>query len=298
MKRVGWLDMAEVGGVLGIRLLVVVSTVFGRAPARWLLHPVVLYYWVFGATARRASRNWLEKVYAPRHVTRTMTYEHMLRFAQVALDRLFLVRGQTRRFDIRIHDRERFLGIHRSGRGVIFLGAHLGSFEALCAVADTEDVRINIVGYFRNARMINAALRRLDPRSHARLISIQPGKIDFIFEIQDRVDRGEHIAILGDRVGLGKNTVEVKFMGSRAHLPTGVYLLAAILRCPVYLIFALYRDRNRYDVHCEEFADRIVLPRRARDPAIAKYAQRFADRLEHYGRIAPYNWFNFFDFWS
>ena len=72
MKRVGWLDMAEVGGVLGIRLLVVVSTVFGRAPARWLLHPVVLYYWVFGATARRASRDWLEKVYATRRVTRLL----------------------------------------------------------------------------------------------------------------------------------------------------------------------------------------------------------------------------------
>jgi predicted LPLAT superfamily acyltransferase len=25
--------------------------------------------------------------------------------------------------------------------------------------------------------------------------------------------------------------------------------------------------------------------------------QRYADRLEHYCRVAPYNWFNFYDFW-
>jgi predicted LPLAT superfamily acyltransferase len=26
--------------------------------------------------------------------------------------------------------------------------------------------------------------------------------------------------------------------------------------------------------------------------------QRYADRLEHYCRLAPYNWFNFHDFWQ
>jgi len=25
--------------------------------------------------------------------------------------------------------------------------------------------------------------------------------------------------------------------------------------------------------------------------------RRYAERLEHYCRIAPYNWFNFYDFW-
>ena len=27
-------------------------------------------------------------------------------------------------------------------------------------------------------------------------------------------------------------------------------------------------------------------------------AQRYADRLEHYTRLAPDNWFNFYDFWG
>ena len=85
---------------------------------------------------------------------------------------------------------------------------------------------------------------------------------------------------------------------SWAVAPSGVYLLAAALHCPVYLIFGLYRDPNRYDIHCELFAEEVVLPRNARPAGIAVYAQLYADRLAHYGRLAPDNWFNFFDFWA
>ena len=35
-----------------------------------------------------------------------------------------------------------------------------------------------------------------------------------------------------------------------------------------------------------------------RNAAAAAAAQSFAARLEAYCRIAPYNWFNFFDFWA
>jgi predicted LPLAT superfamily acyltransferase len=38
--------------------------------------------------------------------------------------------------------------------------------------------------------------------------------------------------------------------------------------------------------------------RRARGAAVAAVVQRFADRLEHFARLAPYNWFNLYDFWD
>lgn len=166
------------------------------------------------------------------------------------------------------------------------------------ALADLGGVRVNVLGHFGNARMINAALQRLDPRYMTRLIEIEPGRIDFIFKVKECIERGEHVAILADRVGLGGETVEVEFMGASARIPSGVYLLAHTLRCPVYLVFALYKEPNRYDIHCELFAEEVVLPRKARSEAVAQYAQQFADRLSHYGRLAPDNWFNFFDFWA
>jgi len=41
-----------------------------------------------------------------------------------------------------------------------------------------------------------------------------------------------------------------------------------------------------------------VLERGARQEAAREYAARYAQRLEHYARSAPDNWFNFFEFWK
>ena len=46
-----------------------------------------------------------------------------------------------------------------------------------------------------------------------------------------------------------------------------------------------------------EPADRIEVPRPNREQALSAYVQHYASRLEHYARRAPYNWFNFYDFW-
>jgi predicted LPLAT superfamily acyltransferase len=89
----------------------------------------------------------------------------------------------------------------------------------------------------------------------------------------------------------------VSFLGAPAQLPIGPWVLASTLRVPVFLGFGIYRGGNRYDCHFELFAERIDLPRADRDAALQRYAQQFADRLEHYARLAPYNWFNFYDFW-
>ena len=76
------------------------------------------------------------------------------------------------------------------------------------------------------------------------------------------------------------------------------FILAAALHCPVYLTFGIYRGGTRYELYCEPFADRIDLPRKQRDLALRQVAQRYADRLQAFVRLAPYNWFNFYDFWG
>ena len=90
----------------------------------------------------------------------------------------------------------------------------------------------------------------------------------------------------------------VNLVVQQARFPSGPFLLAHLLNCPVYLVFALFTEPNRYDVHCELFADAIRLPRATREESVRAYAQKYASRLEHYVREAPQNWFNFYDFWS
>jgi predicted LPLAT superfamily acyltransferase len=70
-----------------------------------------------------------------------------------------------------------------------------------------------------------------------------------------------------------------------------------VLQVPVTLAFGLYRGGNRYDLVFEAFSDRIEVPRHNRNGALSQYVHRYAQRLQHHAQRAPYNWFNFYDFW-
>ena len=290
-----WINIAERGSVLGIWMMVALCRFLGRSFARLVLRVVVLYFVVFAPGARRASRDYLRRVDRPNGFW--TVYGHCLRFAHCTLDRLFWAMGRQEVFEITTTGSQHLVQLVRERRGTLLLGAHLGSFEAMLGVAHHESVPLTIVGYFKNARLINGVLDRLNPARNTRLLSVEPG-MNFVLTLKERIDAGELVAILADRVGLGERSVEVDFLGGRALFPSGPTLLAAILKCPVYLTFGLYREPNRYDLHCEPFADRVDLPREDREQAAALHVQKFAARLEHYCRLAPDNWFNFYDYWT
>jgi len=115
--------------------------------------------------------------------------------------------------------------------------------------------------------------------------------------LKERIDRGEWVVIAGDRVPVhGGRIADVEFLGAAAPLPVGPYVLAALLECPVHLLFCLRRG-GRYHVYFESFAPRIAWQRSERDRVLGEWAQRFAQRLEHYVQLEPLQWFNFYPFW-
>ena len=116
--------------------------------------------------------------------------------------------------------------------------------------------------------------------------------------LHDRVAQGEIVVIVGDRTPINAPSRHswASFLGQPAPFPQGPYILAAILECPVQLIFCLKRA-GRYHVIFEPFSEKIASPRRDRARILDDCASRFAARLEHYCLSDPYQWFNFFDFW-
>lgn len=292
-----WLSIGEKGSVLGLRLLVLLATVGGRWLGRLVLRGVAAYFVAFHPSVRRASRAFHRRLEG-REPPIARVYRHVLTFAFVALDRLYFARRRLDLFRFSETGREHLEALRARGAGALLIGGHLGSFEAMRAMSSAAALPLNVVGYFRNARIINAMAERLDPTANITLIEIEPDSPTFVFRIQACIERGELVAILGDRVGLGGGSATVDFLGAPAAMPTGPYALAAALGCPVYFTAGLYRGPNRYDLHCEPFAERVSLPRATRKAALAGYAQEFADRLARHTRMAPDNWFNFYDFWG
>jgi predicted LPLAT superfamily acyltransferase len=91
--------------------------------------------------------------------------------------------------------------------------------------------------------------------------------------------------------------VRVPFLGEEAGFPASPFRIAGMLKRPVVLMVGLYLGGNRYHLHFERLIGEGELA--LRDPqAVERWVQRYAQRLEHYCRLAPYNWFNFYDFWD
>ena len=291
-----WFQQEERGSPLALRIILWVALNLGRRASRTLLYPITAYFLLFAPQSRRHSRNYLRRVLA-REPRLTDVARHLHSFAAVILDRVFLLAGKDACLDIRVHNREIFLEHVDSGQGAILLGAHLGSFEALRALAVGKyDFPVRVLMYNDHNRSITQVLEALNPEVAASVIPL--GRTETLIQARECLDRGELIATLGDRVAESDKMVACNFLGDTALFPQGPLLLAAVLKVPVILCFGLYRGGNRYDIVFERFADTIEAPRGQRDEALAQWVQRYADRLEARVREAPYNWFNFYDFWD
>jgi len=147
-----------------------------------------------------------------------------------------------------------------------------------------------------NAPILNDVLGKLDPSMLDCIIPV--GEPETMLRAKECLDAGGLIGMLGDRPLKHEKVVPCQFFGHTAQFPSGPMLLASILKVPVVLFFCLYRGDGRYDIHFELFAETVIIPRENRAEGLQEWTQRYALRLETYCRMAPNNWFNFYDFWE
>jgi predicted LPLAT superfamily acyltransferase len=291
-----WAAKPERSNTLAIRFIVWVALTLGRPVARLFLYPICLYFLLFAGEARKASRHYLRKVLG-REPRIADGFRHIHTFASTILDRVFLLNGRIDKFDVRPHLDEAAQRMIVSRQGCIMLGAHLGSFEIARAFADEIDgPSASVVMYEENARKLNSVLKAINPDLTQKVIAL--GKVDSMLKVEQALQRGEFIGILADR-GLEQGRVGTKwdFLGEPARFPSGPLRMAYMLKCPVLLMVGVYRGGNRYDLYLEELVDmgNTEVPR---NELIRQAQQRYVARIEHYCREAPYNWFNFYDFWK
>ncbi len=291
-----WLTQQERGSPVLIRLIVWITLTLGRPTGRLLLFPISLYFLLFSRRSRLASNLFLKRV-TGRRPGLSQLFRHYYTFAATILDRIYFFSGRRDYFDITIHGEAALFDQLTPGRGCLLLGSHLGSFELLrCLAADHPQIRVKAMMYRENAEKVNAVIGALNPAVSESIIPI--GEADSLIQVKEAIERGEIVGILGDRVALDDKQVPCRFFGDEVAFPAGPMLLAGLLQVPVVLFFGIYRGGKRYDIHFELLTAQLPFAREQRQQHISEWTQRYAARLEHYCRLAPYNWFNFYDYWN
>jgi predicted LPLAT superfamily acyltransferase len=291
-----WAHTPERSNMAMLRVMTWISLRLGRRAARGVLHLIAAYFLLFAPASRRASRNYLRRVLG-RPARWHELYRHFFTFAATVHDRIYLVNRRFDLFDIEVHGEDILRNLLADGKGLFLMGAHLGSFEVIRALGRKHtDLRIAMVMHQDNAQKINAMLAAINPEAVQDIIGL--GHIDSMLKVRERLDEGGVVGMLADRT-LGNDTLyPVQILGATASLPSGPFRMAALLRRPVVFMTGLYLGGNRYAIHFDPLADFSAVATDQRDAALEAAITRYAALLDQYCRKAPYNWFNFFDFWQ
>lgn len=306
-----WSQTCERKGLWGIRFMVKSYQLFGRAVFNLLLYPVIGYFWLTGTTQRQASTNYLaqlrlfaqqKNISLPKKLS---SFYHFMRFGEAMLDKIAGWLGHIRLEDIYFSGETVCQEQLSSGKGTLVLGSHLGDIELCRALGELSvHVTVNALVFTQNAVRFNQVMQEINPNATLNLIQVDQLGADTAILLQQKLDAGEWVAIVGDRTPINQDKrsreeriVWADFLGKPAPFPVGPFVLAKALRCPVFLMFGL-KPKGRFEFYFEPFADPIVLPRDNRQQALQETVQKYANRLEYYCLHSPLDWFNFYDFWQ
>jgi predicted LPLAT superfamily acyltransferase len=260
--------------------------------------PVAAVYWLAAADARAASLAYLRRVevatgavgHAPGWRD---SLRHFVSFGETILDKLLAVAGRYP------SDRVCIDAPVLPACGGVIVTAHVGCLELSRFVGESSaGLDLLVLVHTRHAERFNAVLRRLQPASRVELLQVSEVDPATAARLDAHVGRGGWLAIVGDRVALNSaQSARLPFFGEIAPFPVGAYVLAALLRCPLYFMACVRRDRGHRLV-MRLLAERVLLPRAERQAALTALAAAYARQLEAVLREAPFEWFNFFDFWG
>jgi len=286
----------ERGNRFWLRVMTTLSCMLGRRCSRLILYGIAAYFLLFGGKARTASRDYLTRCLGrlPRW---SELHRHVLSFASTIHDRIYLLRDCFDDFHIDLSGAETLHRHYDSGQGLLLLGAHLGSFEVLRAMArHRPGLQMSMAMYPENARQINQAMQAINPQLQQDIIAL--GTMDAMLSVHQRLEGGALVGILADRASGPDQYLNRSLLGAPARFPSGPFRMAAMLRQPVYFMAGIYQGGNRYRVHFELLEDFSAAPRLRREQATAALLDKYVAALERHCRAYPFNWFNFYDFWD
>ena len=267
-------------------------------------YPVITYFFLTNKNARLASHDFLSRVQAAgtnfgNHSLTYVSFKHFLQFGRNLLDRLAAWSGAFNYDNVIVHQREELLQLVAEGTGALVIVSHLGNLEICRALLNESNaIKLNILVQSHEADKFNRLMKEINEDTHLNLIQVGEVTPATAIQLREKLDAGEIIATSGDRTPAGGGRQSTaSFIGDTALFPQGPYILASVLRCPVYLLFCV-RDSRGYQIFFEKFADRIKLSRATREADISRWIQKFANRLGHHTLLFPLQWNNFYLYWN
>ena len=211
---------------------------------------VAAYFYLTSRSQRRAVRQYqssLKQSFPDAPLpARFAVYRQFAAFGQAVADRFAVWQGKITADNLVLEDPDGLFTTVRwhEGRGQILICSHLGNMEICRALVSRHPgFKMNVLVYDAHSAEFSQALKAAGA-SYIQLIQVDKLDAAQMLSLSQKLDAGEWIAIAADRTPVrGNKTVAVDFLGRRAELPQGPWLLAGLLKARTNTIFRAARPR-------------------------------------------------------
>lgn len=279
------------------------------------LASVIVFFFCLGAApVRKRSRSYLEHVWKSRNrrVSCLDVYRHILSFALSMVEKIWGWAGKISFSELEFRDDDVGELVERlnAGRGAFVLCSHLGNIEAMRALTGNgknqvaRNFRVFPVVDFSGTKRFNALLRKLNPGLMENCFDANSVGVETALFMREKLEAGDIVAIAGDRTSARTldRSLAIPFLGETANFPEGAFMLAEILKYPVYFIFAFRKKdldiSSPYEFHVVRAKTELVGARGSKRDGMKRLACEYVSHLEKHCMEHPYQWYNFFDFWQ
>ncbi len=326
-----WADEKEVvSSSKPLKFLLLLFKVFPRFLIHIFAFPVGFFYFLFSSRARKECIRYQKQmreyteglrseetsfsrktVSSRKNPPRIRASVQIISFSLCVLEKMEGWLGKIR-YENLISEGEDLRGLIERlerGEGAVLIGSHLGNIELLRSLSSfnrtgvKRNVPVTTIMEMKATEQFNKTLEEINPGSTFNVIDPENITPDTMIFLQEQLEKGGLVVFTADRTSARSRTRVIRkpFLGKEADFPYGVFLLAQLLRAPVYYVFGL-RTRTltifpRNYMFIEKSAVSLDVPRSKREEAIASLADEYVKTLEKYTLRFPYQWYNFYNFW-
>ena len=281
-----------------------------------IVFPVSFFFYLGAKSARKHVLDFQKEMqkFTDNAVPKQLNaYLTILSFALSVVEKMEGWLGKIKYENLIRHDDslQELISLLESGKGAFLIGSHLGNIELMrslssfCETGVSKKISVTTIMSMKVTSQFNNTLKEINPEVVTNVIDPDTIGPETIFALQNEVENGGLVVITGDRTSAhgGKHTIKHDFLGRTADFPYGVFLIATLLKAPVYFVFCLrtksaalfpknniFVERSKIDLaNCTGREARAKIP---------ELCGEYASTLEKYCVKYPHQWYNFFDFWQ
>lgn len=268
--------------------------IFGEKGLYFIAFLVAFFTFIFSKNIRNFSKKYFRKTqnFTGLLPTPFNIFRHILSYANSLADKIIVFGGKFNTeniiFETEAGKNEIYETINKK-TGAFFICSHIGNIEVMQSLLldKNSDLKVNVFLSQAQSRIFNNFLKKIKVDFPVKTINVEDIGLETGIELKQNLEQGEIVFIAGDRLSQnnGEKIIKAELFGHKISLPKGTFKLAKLMDVPIYFISAV-KNKNKYKIYFqkEEYSENI--------------AQNYVRFLEKMTKIAPCQFYHFYDFFE